>query len=261
MRGKKQARRAAAKPPPHLCTDACAHTCGEVGGRTQKGQPCRNPGGWGIAGEREGGWALCRRHDPSLPKAGSLNLRQARFVAEYCGRANGNAARAAELAGYSASSRGVLAEQAYNLLQNPKVQAAIEVRLTELSMPATEVLKRISDHARGDVTRLIRFTEGGNPALNLTPEILEEFGSLIKEIETDPVTGGVTRVKLVDAQTALRDLARIRRLFSDSPIFNVFMLSELSDDELRRRATAAQQRFRGAARFGRDVTNGREKKS
>src|SRR5690606_13246031 len=130
-------------------------------------------------------------------------------------------------------------------------RSAIERRLEELSAPATEVLKRITDFARANAARLIRFDAHGLPYVHLDPETLEEVGPLIREIETDRETGVVTRVKLHDALAANRDLAKIRQLFTDAPTVNLAVsLQSMTDEQL----TAEMERLRSRLAGGGGAT-------
>ena len=247
---------------PHVCSVKCNHTCGQAGGQTKKGRPCTRPGGWGIPGVTHGHRRLCVDHDSDLGLKqqkeyafdGDLVGKQVLFVIEYCGRANSNATQAAQNAGYG-GSRASLQVIGSKLLKQPKIKAAIQARFDELGATGAEIIKRMTEDARLDISGLIKF-EGKGKARRAfidltTPEILEKYGRLIKEIIVDPETGTIVRVKLNDSQAARRDLARIRRLLSDSPTVNiVIQLQELSDDEITEQLVTARQRLRApVARF------------
>jgi len=200
---------------------------------------------------------LCKDHDPNYQAPAhqlfdGLSLRQAQFVLYYCGVAKGNGTKAAKLAGYQCKDDPAFAVQASHLLSNPKVRVAVERRFKDLTMGAEEVLKRISDDARLDIAPLIVFDDNGNPKTKLTPEALEEFGTLIKEIQTDPLTGRVTRIKLNDSQAARRDLARILQLYHDGPVVNVNVYHQMTDDELREQLEAARRRVVAPRMFGKE---------
>lgn len=196
-----------------------------------------------------------------------LTALEAGFVIAYCGEANSNGTKAVQLAGYGGpnQTRASLQVAASRLLQKPKVRKAILARWEALSAPSEEIMKRMTDDARLDISDLIQIMdveyEEETPAgpvkrtrkvakLNLTAENLAQYGPLIKEIETDPATQAVVKVKLNDSQSARRDLARIRRLFSDSPIVNIFQLQEMPDDELLRRLEAMRPQVVGGGRLG-----------
>lgn len=257
------------RPRPHQCSRHCRHTCGDVGGVTQqgrnRGKPCKNLGGAGRADVRPGLWYLCKLHDPEAkpfrPENHPLDFegligRHRKFVIAYCGAANANAAKAAKMAGYTFGTA------AAHLMQHPRVKAAILKRFEELSAPGEELIARMTEDARLDVAGLFEFREiddgaGGKvslPYISLTPENLEKYGRQIKEIETDPMTGRVVRVKLTDAQAARRDLAKIRQLYTDGAVINIFDLQQLSDEELAKRLIAAANRLRGPGGIDRHAT-------
>jgi len=188
----------------------------------------------------------------------SLTTREAAFVVEYCGRANANATEAAKLAGYGGPhvTRASLQMTGSGLLRRPKIKKALLKRWDELTAPSEEILKRMTDDARLDVQGLLRVGDGGIVLLDLTPETLERYGPLIREIETDPETGAIVRVKLNDSQAARRDLARIRRLFSDSPIINIFNLQDVTNDELQKRISATRAQLVGPVRVDAAFSDG-----
>lgn len=217
-----------------------------------------------------GSYNNCRDHDPKTKHARvmrgpqedvfpglGLTILEYNFVVEYCGRANGNATRAAELAGCGGpnATRNSLQVTGSQMLKRPKVRKAVTMRWEELSAPSEEIIKRMTDDARIDVAPLLKIEKDG-VYLNLTPENIEEYSGVIREIEVDPETKKVLRVKLNDAQGARRDLARIRRLYSDQPIVNVFNLQDLSNDELRKRLEIMRQKMAGPQTHRRNGTSG-----
>jgi phage terminase small subunit len=72
-----------------------------------------------------------------------FTVKQRRFIEEFC--VDGNRTKAAIRAGYSP-------ESAYSIgsenLKKPEIKAAVDARMLELSLPAQQVIKRISDNAR-----------------------------------------------------------------------------------------------------------------
>lgn len=82
-----------------------------------------------------------------------LTKKRQDFVDALIGRANGNAAEAARLAGYS-SKRA--AAEGWELRQDPSVQAAIAERLTGLAMAAEEILHRLTVQARHQASDFFR---------------------------------------------------------------------------------------------------------
>ncbi len=237
----------------HRCGVKCAHTCGEAGGRAKKKRtPCTRPGCWGIKGAALGHWGPCKDH--SLAKTDAkredapteLMGREAAFVLYYVGLANGNATEAAKRAGYADPKNRASLQVAGSLLLNrPKIKAAILRQYDELAASSAEIIKRITDDARMSITPLLEFGTQG-VKVRLTPEIMEQFGTLIKEIESDPETGYITKLKLNDSQAARRDLAKIHKLYTTDTTVNVALrLGDLSDEELAARLAAATLRLRG----------------
>lgn len=90
---------------------------------------------------------------PSLDAYESLPKRRKDFVDAYIGKANGNAAEAARLAGYSKKSAAVIA---CRLMREPDVQAGMTARLNELAMGAEEVVARLTQQARNVHTAFIK---------------------------------------------------------------------------------------------------------
>jgi len=160
---------------------------------------------------------------------GKLPPRRQAFVLAYTGAAGFNGARAARMAGYSEKTARSIASE---LLTFPDVKAAVEARLQRLAMSADEVLARLSQQARADISPYI-YNQGGRLLLDLDRLTAAGLGHLIKEIwETDD---GI-RVKVHDAQAALVHLGRYHKLFVDQVAFRgnlkITGFEDLSDDEL-----------------------------
>lgn len=190
---------------------------------------------------------------PAAPQPGSddpapsvaLSPLEARFVDAYCGKANCNATEAAEAAGYNCTSRGSFSALGSTVLARPHVRAAVQERFAREAASAEEVVKRMTADARISAAAFIKFDTDGKPQLNLTQESLEMYGTLIKEIDVDPETGRIFKVRLNDSQAARRDLAKILRLFSDGPVINLMDLQNMTDDDLVKQLDAARTRMRG----------------
>lgn len=136
-----------------------------------------------------------------------LNPQQQLWVEEYL--TCWNATRAAIRAGYSEESA---AKQGYRMSRNVHVQALIRKRLAGVAMGADEVLARIGEHARADMSDFVDVTEERQWLPNLKKA--ESFGKLhlIQEIG---YTEHGPKIKLVDAQSALTLLARHHGLLND----------------------------------------------
>jgi hypothetical protein len=167
------------------------------------------------------------------PDACGLTLRQRRFVFAFVGPANGNATRAAKMAGYEGGP-AVWAVRGYECRRNSKIQSEIERVMAENSMGATEVLARLSDIARGP-SAFMRVDEAGDIDIDL--DGMRQAGKLhlIKSIKT---TRDGTQIDFYDAAAALVQLGRYHRLFTDRVVLD---FSHLSDDELMREIQRLEQ--------------------
>lgn len=108
---------------------------------------------------RKHGWVRPKKAKPVSARLAALDPRHQRFVTEYLIDLNGT--QAAIRAGYSANSA---AEQACDLLKNPKIKAAIEEgqkRLqAKLEMNAERVVQRLAEIATADPRELVEVKVG-----------------------------------------------------------------------------------------------------
>ena len=131
------------------------------------------------------------------------------FVYEYVKDFNGT--RAAERAGHQGNDN-VLAVTASRLLRNAKVRAAIREILDANAMTANEVLSRLTDTARLDLSRYF-IKKRGKHYINLDAIQADGLGHVVKEISYD--AKGHQVVKFDDRQNALIQLGRAHGLFTD----------------------------------------------
>jgi len=98
-------------------------------------------------------------------------------------------------------------------LKNIEIQAAIKQRLEDEAMDANEVLRRLAKQARFDLTPYITH---GIEGYDIDVEQLMEdgHGDMIKSIVVLRKYGG-TKVELHDAQTALLNMGKRWKLFTD----------------------------------------------
>lgn len=165
---------------------------------------------------------------------------QQAFVEAYL--SNGfNAVRAAESAGYSDP-----VANACRIRANGEIADAIEKRLTEQTLSSNEILARLSDQATLTLDDFFDFGVG-QPFLNLEKAVQRGKIHLIKGFECS-ATGKLV-VKFHDAQAALLNLGRHRKLFTDKVEHDV---RSLSDDELIRRVAGI---VGGDGTPGSDATN------
>jgi phage terminase small subunit len=139
-----------------------------------------------------------------MPKEKQLTGRQQAFVLEYV--KDWNATRSAIAAGYSKKTAYSIGSEN---LRKPEIKAEIDKRLTDMVMSSTEVLKRLSDMARSDMSDYIDIVDG-KTILNLAKAKEDGKLHLIKSIA--PTAHGL-RVDLHDAQSALEKIGKYHGLF------------------------------------------------
>lgn len=120
-----------------------------------------------------------------------------------------NGTKAARLAGYKGNDN-VLAVQAHENLRNPKIRAELDRRFAEHAMSANEVLERLGDIARIDMSEFIEIKHG-IPFLDL--EKAERYSKLhlLKKFKTGKQ--GV-EIELYDKQAALETIGKHLGLFN-----------------------------------------------
>jgi len=133
-----------------------------------------------------------------------LTNKQKAFIEEYL--KDFNATRAARRAGYGGSA-GVLAAQGSRLLKNAKVSARISERLRESAMMADEILMRLSEQARIDISDFLK--EYGA----IDWEAVDKKGHLVKKIVH--TKGKQSTIEVYDSQRALELLGKAHGLFKD----------------------------------------------
>lgn len=157
-------------------------------------------------------------------RPGGFSLLQWNFINEYFIE-KGNGTKAAKKAGYQ-GNYNVLSVIAYENLRKPNIRKEINRRLSELVMTSNEVLKELSDIARGfDITKYITFKEtyainkdgvAYFTGLTIVPDIdrmqADGVSNLIKEIRQ--ASKGITFV-MHDKLRALEDTGRHYALFTD----------------------------------------------
>lgn len=131
------------------------------------------------------------------------------FAIEYVKDFNGT--RALQRTGHTGND-GVLASQASRLLRNVKVQEYIRDLLRTRVMGADEVLSRISDTARLDLSPYL-IKKRNKHYINIDAIKADGLGHLIKELSYD--AKGNQIVKFDDRQSALINIGKQHGLFSD----------------------------------------------
>jgi phage terminase small subunit len=155
-----------------------------------------------------------------------LTDKQQAFVMHYLVCLNG--AEAARRAGYpAASARQVASEN----LSKPVIRAAIDAALADAAMPASEVLARLTEHARASMEEFITVRKR---TVSLDLKAAKERGVLHLVKKYTKTNRGVS-LELYDAQTALTTLGKYHRLFGDDGgILKYLDLSKLSPEQLQR---------------------------
>lgn len=166
-----------------------------------------------------------------------LSYKQRAFIEFYL--TTWNSSEAARLAGYTGRANTV----GPRLLSNVGIQAAIEKRINEISMGASEVLIRLAEHARGDMGD---FLDIGSMGFSVDLNNAKEKGitRLIKKVKMRTTTTlskeGVetetndTEVELYDAQAALEKIGRHLRLWREQLFALNMDFSSLTDEQIDR---------------------------
>jgi len=187
-----------------------------------------------------------------------------RFVIAYCGRAAGNGVLAVKLAG-GKGDYGSRAAQSSDMLRKPEVMAARDAWMSTYAMGAAEVTFHIADMShcslepfleiepkstttkvtgKGKKRKRKTISSGGGIRLKeQTDESWARHAHWIKDIEVDPKSGRITKLRVHDRGKYLELIAKILKLHSDAPQVNLFLyLQGLSDEELLKEyETAANQ--------------------
>ena len=137
----------------------------------------------------------------------ALTARRQAFVDEYlkCW----NASEAARVAGYAAP--GV---EGHRLLKIAEISEEIQRRVTERAMSADEVLVRLAEQARGDMSDFVSFVPGIKlPFFDLAKAHEAGKFGLVKKLKYGK--DGEVEFELYDAQAALVQLGKVHKLFTD----------------------------------------------
>jgi phage terminase small subunit len=153
-----------------------------------------------------------------------LNTKQEAFVNEYLKDHNGT--QAAIRAGYSKKTARTIASQ---LLAKLDISDAIKERVKERAMGPDEVLTRLADIARGDITDLMDVShtgfvidltgdtqEGKNPKTKLIKKIKQKVTTYLAKSESQEDREIVeTEIELYSAQEALNTIAKLNGMITD----------------------------------------------
>ena len=121
-----------------------------------------------------------------------------------------NATQSARLAGYK-GKLSTLAVVGSDNLRKTKIREEIDRQLHARLMTPDEVLNRLGSQAKAEYTEFM--TPQG--VLDLAKLIKAGKGHLIKKIKRSPVTGNITEIEFYDAQTALTQVGKYFKLWTD----------------------------------------------
>ena len=145
-----------------------------------------------------------------------LTDKQKRFVEQYCIHFNG--ARAAREAGYSEESAKEIASEN---LTKPNVKNAINARLDELTMSASEATKRLTDMARGSIESFLDIDDDGRTVIDLSKlEAKNNLGLIkkIKQTKKELFDGSIieisNEIELHDQKDAILNLLKLHGKFA-----------------------------------------------
>ena len=155
----------------------------------------------------------------------SLTAKRKKFVEAYCGPAKLNGTRAAKAAGYAAGSAS---EEAYRLLRNAQVQAAIAKRLEQHSMSAAEATERMAQLARGSLEPFL----DDDGELNLASEEAVENRHLVKKVKHGMTAHGATvELEIHDPKDALKEILKLHGAYAqpEAGEMRVLVVTDVKD--------------------------------
>ncbi len=173
----------------------------------------------------------------------ALKTRERLFVTYYLGKAEGNGTLAATMAGY-----GNPAVAASRLIRRDKIRQAIDARLDKAAMDADEVLARLSDLGRTDMSDFVSMSPKGVPGLDLDKARRKGKLAGVKKLKASRIDRGgnldpieIVEVELHNPVPALALLAKYHGLTAETPAIEDLSgkteaeLEEIARDKGRRR--------------------------
>lgn len=157
-----------------------------------------------------------------------LTNKQKAFIEHYLECWNGT--EAARKAGYKGNDNTLAAIGSQNL-RKLNIKRRVQDRLDAKAMSANEILDRLAQHARGDISDYI------NDFGYLDFERLKKDGKahLVKKYIISPTAKGMkVHVEAYDAQSALVQLAKAQGLFTERRINLDIDMENLSVEQLAR---------------------------
>jgi hypothetical protein len=153
---------------------------------------------------------------------GGLSIRQQQFVAAIVGPAQGNATKAAQLAGYRSDNRVALASTAYENLRKPQIQEAIAHALAAKRATAEWAKASLVDLASSSMHNFLSVDARGNASIDFKKAAAAGALGQIKEYREEGVDTGNGKVRIIkrtiklhDPTAALITLLKLHRLLKD----------------------------------------------
>lgn len=150
----------------------------------------------------------------------TLNHQQLKFANYYLGECSFNGVQSAKKAGYK-GNYNTLCATASRLLRNVKVSKYLEKEFAKVAMPSTEVIARLSDHARGSLADILN----KDGEFDLSDARLRGKDHLLKKLK---ITRNIVKNKkgpdyetinyeyeVHDKLAALEKLGKVHSLFTD----------------------------------------------
>jgi hypothetical protein len=168
----------------------------------------------------------------------ALTNQERRFVVAYCDETNGNGSLAVVIAGFCkpTDTRPARGSKSSRLTKNPLIRAAIEAWNSEYGMSGVEVTARMK--MLSQITPFPFYEVGTDGKLKMKEKISqttwEKYAPWVKTVLTND-EGVVIGLVLHDSFAALKEQAKINKLYSDAPVFHFHAhLERLTDEELLR---------------------------
>lgn len=152
-----------------------------------------------------------------------LTVKQRLFVAAIAGPARGNATKAAEMAGYRADNRIVLASTASENLRKPHIQEAIALALAKRSATPDWAKTTLVDMAKSSLSNFVSVGNDGEPHLDFAKAAAAGAIGQLKEFSADILPGEEgeqkvirCKIKVHDRIAALGILLKLYGMLSDA---------------------------------------------
>lgn len=173
-----------------------------------------------------------------------LSVPERRFVVALCGDARGNGSLACVLAGICKpdATRPAKGSKATRLMRDPRIKAAKEAWNDAYALTGTEVTAQIKELTEITPEPFYEVSKDGKLQLKekIDPQEWERYAHWVKSVRTNE-DGRVVGLELHDAFAALRELAKINKLYSDAPQYHFHAhLERMSDEELLRQLAEAR---------------------